>query len=276
MGFRSDRSLSGSPDLDRLAVERVLQRATELSAAETDAATAESHLPGQVSPEAVVQAGAEVGIPVRALRKSIALERVGSVEDEESVADRIVGPDEIVQERFVEITPRELLESLDAWLTSVHHLRRIGPLPAEPDAGVSVRVEWIRRDDVAAKVSRRALGLRGDGRLGEVPSVVATVATVDDDTTALRLTLDRHSKRTASMIVTGTASVVAVGCGVAGAVTLAPVAVAALPAGAVAVFSARSGRRHAARLERETARLVGDIEQRATPPKLLSRRSRRA
>jgi hypothetical protein len=254
-------------ELDRGAVERIIKRVGDLDA------------------DAVVAAGVEVGFDEIELRKAVALERLertASRQHEPVRLERVVGTRTVVEERIVSRDRRAVVDTIDAWLTGVHQLRRtrieeraigsaelpgigVGDGTGASDADVIVSTRWTRRTDVAASVQRSLRGLTGDGKLGEVPTVTVAAVAVADGATAVRVELDRSARyhvARGTVAITAAATVV---LGVAGAVATAPFGLLALPTAAIGTAAAASSRGHARRLHHEAERLITDVEQGVEP-----------
>lgn len=252
-------------ELDRGAVERIIKRVGDLDA------------------DAVVAAGVEVGFDEIELRRAVALERLertASRQHEPVRLERVVGTRTVVEERIVSRDRRAVVDTIDAWLTGVHQLRRTrieeraigsaelpgvgdGADASDPDVIVSTR--WTRRTDVAASVQRSLRGLTGDGRLGEVPTVTVAAVAVADGATAVRVELDRSARYHVASGTVAISAAATVVLGVAGAVATAPFGLLALPTAAIGTAAAASSRGHARRLHREAERLITDVEQGVEP-----------
>jgi hypothetical protein len=95
--------------LDRTALERVLQRAAELQAADADVGDA-------LSEDEILALGREVGLPARHLQQALMEERTRGGIVPSGFLDRAIGPAELVATRVVQ-TPRGSAESLlSQWL----------------------------------------------------------------------------------------------------------------------------------------------------------------
>ena len=101
--------------LDPEAVARVLRRATELSADDVE--------PDGIDPEALVEAAHEAGIPIVAVRRALAIERLGPPPDGQ-VGDVVLGPPVVVVDAEVPGHATDALARVDGWLVAGHHLRR--------------------------------------------------------------------------------------------------------------------------------------------------------
>lgn len=241
--------------LDHDAVERILRRATELSPDE--------HERPAIDQDALVEAASEAGIPVDAVRRSIAIERLGPTSGPATL-DRLVGPTFVLVEREVAVDPDTALDRLSAWLKSRHYLRQERSLPGE--------MTWAKRKGLAASALRSTRSITGEGRLGDVKLLRAQAVPVDDDSCLVRVSIDRSRNRRSKLAagsVLGAGSVVAF----SGAAIATPIGLAGIPIAAVGVGVARTGHRHANSLERELERLL-DAVQSGRGPRSRSGRSR--
>jgi hypothetical protein len=120
--------------IDRTAIERIIQRATELQTGERDIADG-------LSPEEVISLGKEVGIPERYLRQAMLEERSRAIAPAPTGwLDRAVGPGTIRTERVVRGEP-EAVELLLLRYMDDHELLTIqrqqpGRITWEPLGGV--------------------------------------------------------------------------------------------------------------------------------------------
>lgn len=261
--------VTGSERFDGDDVGRILRRAQDLEhrAADSDDAAG-------ISPDAVIEAAAEVGIDRDAVRDSLAIERLETYTPEPKRLDRLGGPAVVTVERVMPMGVGESLEVIETWLTTRHRLRCI------PQADGSLR--FHRRTDTAASIGRRVSGLRGEGRLGTlkvitvraVPQVVGT--TPESPRSLVAVQADRDAPRRSRL--SGGAAIGLAGIGgavvlAAESVTLGPIA--AIPTIGVGYLVARSGRAQSDRVELELERLLSDVE-RGLPPTWRARRSRRS
>lgn len=120
--------------IDRSAIERIIQRATELQTGERDIADG-------LTPDEVVSLGKEVGIPERYLQQAILEERSrASAPAPEGILDRTVGPGTVRAERVVRGAPEEVEQRLSLYMDN-HELLTIqrqqpGRISWEPLRGV--------------------------------------------------------------------------------------------------------------------------------------------
>ena len=244
--------------LDAAAARRVLQRANELA----DAGCG----PEGYRPEALIAAALEVGIPERAARQSLAIERFGAA-PETHRCDRWFGASSVWDECVIELPADHVLDLLDRWLVVAHHLRRQG-------AG-SDEVVWAYRDDLVAGVRRRFSGLFGEGRLAAARSVKAKVHPLDASSTMVRVVVDRRLHRRASLIGGWTLGAGGVALIVLGVVVAAPLVLLAIPLAIVGGALAWANRRQSDRFRRELARLLGAVGEARSPQRIVSSVRRR-
>ena len=258
-------------EFDRAGVERVVQRAAQLDGGTVDS-DGEPLDDDWLDAETLVAAAAEVGIAPALTRRSIAIERLGPAPPPR-VADRLAGPREVTNERTVAADGETAIELLDEWLSAGHHLRRER---RDRSPGL-VEVRWVRRRDVATGVWRRVRSLRGEARLGGRRSVTVRAATVGDDATLVRMTVDRSEAR-AIYLGGGTAMVgvgaAGLGLAAAGAVFVAPMALVAAPVALGGVVVARRGRAAANRLDHEVERVLDAVAERERPAGVHARQRR--
>jgi len=99
----------GGGRIDRAALERIMQRAAELQASETDVGEG-------LTSEEVLALGREVGIPGRYLQQAMLEQSTAIVPAEEAgLAGRIVGPHEVRAHRVVVGEPDEAARALISW-----------------------------------------------------------------------------------------------------------------------------------------------------------------
>ncbi len=241
--------------LDPDAAERVLRRAGDIADADEREGTDDG-----IEPAALISAAVEVGIPERAVRQSLAIERLGPPPVGGRL-DAMAGVATVAEQRVVRAPPDVVLDRLDRWLTGSHHLRTERRRPGE--------IEWARRDDVVGGVRRRVSGLSGRGRLGHAHRVRATVSPIDADTTIVRVSVDRHAQRRSVLAAGSTLGVGAVVVGAVGAAVTAPFAFAAIPAGVAGGLVFSSGRHQADTIRCELARLLDSIGEGRPPEGVL-------
>ena len=242
--------------LDRDEVERILRRATELAAASEprDPVTG-------VSIVALVAAADEVGLPIEAVQRSIAVERLGPLPTRH-VGDRLLGSCVLSVDGEADGASPEVLRRLDAWLVDGHHLRRDR---LKPDHG-----EWSKRRGIVGAAVRAVRRGTGEGQLGDVHQVTATARETGTGTCVVRVSVDRtHDRRVFAATGAAVGVAGAAGATAVAAVVAAPLVLIAAPVAAVAGLGvAATGRRRARRTQREVELLLDAIEEGSKPTKL--------
>ncbi|MCU1389811.1 MAG: hypothetical protein JWL72_3149 [Ilumatobacteraceae bacterium] len=241
--------------LDPEVVSRVIRRALEISGPIT---IDDSKATG-VRRDALIAAAGEVGLPVVAVLRSIAVEHLGQL-PAARVGDRIVGAAVIAVDDEIAGTPEDVLARIDRWLVDGHHRRR--------DRLRGGTGEWSKRSGLVGGTMRRMRKATGEGRLGDYRHVGATAEDIGTGSTAVRVTVDRQTDRT--LAAAGGAAVILGGAGgVVATAAAGPVVLLAAPfviVGGVSV--ALSGRRRAKRTEVEIARLLEAVADHNTPTRL--------
>jgi len=178
---------SGSePTIARAALERVLARATELQASNTEA-------PEGISEARLVEIGREVGIPAEHLRLALAEERSRSpyAEAEHGPLLDGLGVVQISAQRSVPGKPADLLANIDAWMKREEGLDSNRRLPN--------RLSWAPRNGPLSFIYN-AMGRSGRSlELVRTDEVSATVTAIDAARTVVRFDADltrlRRSQR---------------------------------------------------------------------------------
>ncbi|MET0145066.1 MAG: hypothetical protein ABW328_09815 [Ilumatobacteraceae bacterium] len=240
--------------LDRAAATRVLRRASETAG---DASLVDVDV---IDEQTLIAAAGEVGIPVAAVRRAIAVERLGPPPPTH-VGDGIVGTATVSVDAELTGNAGAVLARIDTWMVSGHHLRR--------DRRRDGHGEWTKRPGAVGAGLRTVRGATGEGRLGDVRRVTATVRDTGDGTCVVRVQVDRHVDRTvraaAGAVVGGGA---AAGI-VLGALAVGPMLLVVAPAAlAIGVGLAATGRSRAGRVEHEVERLLDAVDQQARPARL--------
>jgi hypothetical protein len=267
--------------LDSDAARRVLRRAQDIAAAHGrdggDAAEATSG----VSPQALVDAAEEVGIDADAVRDALALERFDADSPEPQAFDRLSGPSAVSVEHVVDQSPSRSLEIAEDWLSVAHRMRCV----RTPEGGLDCRP----RPGLTASVGRTANGMSGEVNIEAVARLTVSVqalvtdATPERPRTLVRIVADRRTSRRRRLgvgAVAGATGAGAMAVGVAGAVVgsvatvVAPMFGVPLMIGGYA--TARSGRRHADKVELELMRVLSGVDRGERPVGLVGRAARRA
>ena len=245
--------------LDSAVVARVLRRAGEIAVPIPD-----GHTSHGIAEASLIAAAGEVGLPVDALKRSLAVERLGPPPPIHR-ADRIFGVSVVVVDHEIVGSVGEVLERIDAWMVNGHHLRR-ERRRVDSRAG---QIEWGKRSGIAGVTARTIRSATGEGGLGVLREVTATASDTGLGSCAVRITADRRSERQwfvgggAAVAATGTTGVVIAAIVATPLVLLASPAVVAAGAGVAA-----RGRARARRTEREIVRLLDAVEQELAPTRL--------
>ncbi len=241
--------------LDANVVARILRRAGdfERTGDVQDAA-------GTIAEASLIAAAEEVGLSVDAVRRSIAVERLGPL-PLERFGDRILGPSQVYADEEIDVPAEDALARVDAWLVDGHHLRR--------DVLRSGHGEWSKRSGLVGVTVRTIRNATGEGKLGDFERVSATARDTGRGSSMVRIMIDRSTNR---RFAGSGGTVVAVG-GVTGVVVAAvaatPVVLLAMPAAIVAgVGVALTGRKRARDTEREIRRLLDAVGAGADPTRL--------
>ena len=182
--------------LDRVALERVLARASEIQSQAGDGGDGTELM----TEEQVVELGKEVGLSPEHLRQAMAEERARlGVVEERGLASRLLGAGIISASRTVRGRPDEVLATLDTWMQRDECLRI--------KRQVADRIVWQPRDDFMGML-RRNFQLGGTryplSRAGEL---AATVIPITNERVLVKLDANIASARSATArnatIVTG-------------------------------------------------------------------------
>jgi hypothetical protein len=241
--------------LDANVVGRILRRASDLERAgdvHDEAAT--------IAESSLIAAAEEVGLSVEAVRRSIAVERLGPLPVARR-GDRILGPSQVFADGEVDVPADDALTRVDSWMVDGHHLRR--------DALRSGHGEWSKRSGLVGVTVRTIRNATGEGKLGDFERVSAAARDTGSGSSVVRITVDRRTNR---RFGGGGGSVVAV-AGMTGVVVTAvaatPLVLVAMPAAIVAgVGVALTGRKRARGTEREILRLLDSVGAGAGPTRL--------
>jgi hypothetical protein len=248
--------------IDAKVVARILRRAGDLERTGVHDETS------TIAEASLIAAAEEVGLSVDAVRRSIAIERLGPLPAGRR-GDRIVGPSQVYADGEVDVPADDALVRVDSWLVDGHHLRR--------DVLRSGHGEWSKRSGLVGMTARTIRNATGEGKLGDFERVSAAACDSGSGSAVVRITIDRTTSR---RFAGGGGTVVAVG-GVTGvavaAAVSAPVVLLAMPAAIVAgVGVALTGRKHARDTEREIRRLLDAVGAGADPTRLSVEMVRRA
>jgi hypothetical protein len=247
----------GTPaGIDRPALERILQRAAELQAAERDIGHA-------LSPDEVLALGREVGIPDRYLQQALLEERVRVDTEPAGVWERIAGSASVVAQRAVPGPVERVERSLLGWVDQNElfcvQRQQPGRIVWEPVGGITAA---LRRSSAAIRSGRPFMLSRAD-------TVSATILPLDPGRS--HVALSAATRRTRAEYVGGGAAMAATG--VAGTALLVllgallPAALMATPAGFIAGYAtARRYRGAVERIQLGLERALDHLEHGAMRP----------
>ncbi len=101
---------SKNPVIDRAALDRIIQRATELQ-------TGEREIGDSLTPDEVLALGKEVGIPGKYLQQAMLEQQsAGTPSADVGLIGRLVGPSEVRAQRVVRGDPEEVIRGLLTWM----------------------------------------------------------------------------------------------------------------------------------------------------------------
>jgi hypothetical protein len=249
--------------LDHDTVGRVLRRASDLADAGPDP------LPtfGGVSERVLVESAAEVGIPVVAVRRALAIERLDPL-PRHRVGDRVVGAAVVAVDAEVVGTSTDVLARLDAWFVDGHHLHRHRVRDGHG--------AWTKRRGLVGRTVRTVRGAIGEGQLGRMRRVDVSTGDTGTGTTVVRVEVDRSRDRKAAAAAGAAVAAVATAGTVALAAVTAPVLLVAAPLGLVAgVRVAASGRGRATAVAGEVDRVLDAVDDGVSPTRLRTDVARR-
>ena len=170
--------------IDRAALERILQRATELQAAERD--------PGHdMTPDELLALGKEVGLPQRYLQQALLEEkaRVGTGGEGGFIA-RLAGPASATAQRVVQGDVERVQAELISYMDE-HEM-----LLVQREQEGAVLWEPIKGFQGAVRRSTAAFGRTSRGYLlDRVPSLRGTIASLEPGYVHVSLTADLRARR---------------------------------------------------------------------------------
>lgn len=209
-----------SSRIDRVALDKIIQRAAELQTGEHDVGD-------NLTPDEVLALGKDVGIPSRYLQQAM-LEHQTTVEvhADRSLVGRAVGPAEVQSQRVVQGDVADVLASLQVWMDRnemmVVQRQQQGWTSWEPLRGMQAA---IRRGAASLDTTKPKF------MLARAEVVVATATQLESGYTHISLSATLRATR--REYLTGSVASVAVGTGMGAAVAvLLPVSLLALiPAG---------------------------------------------
>lgn len=249
--------------LDQQVVARILRRASELAKADEQRAGG-TEIGQGVGEAALIAAADEVGLSVTAVRRSIAVERLGRPPVARR-GDKMFGASVVVVDDEISGAVPDVLGRLDAWMVDGHHLRR----ERWRDDGTAGHAEWSKRSGLVGKTVRTIRNATGEGRLGELHRITAEASDTGAGTCVVRVTADRTRDR--QTFAGGGATVAAVGTAgiVVAAIAATPLVLLATPVAVVAgVGIAARGKGRADRTRREIERVLDAVDQGGDPTRL--------
>jgi hypothetical protein len=178
--------------IDRAAIERIIQRATELQTGERDIADG-------LAPDEVVALGQEVGIPERYLKQAMLEERSRlDLPASRGILDRLFGASTVTAQRVVRGDPDRIAERLANWISDEELLmiqrKQPGRLTWEPLHGIAVA---LRRSSAALRGNRTFM-------LSRAQLVTASIAALEPGYTQVVLSADLRPARGALIGGVGT------------------------------------------------------------------------
>jgi hypothetical protein len=240
--------------LDRDAVRRVLRRAVEIEGA------GERSLPDVdgIDADSIVAAATEVGIPEDAVRRSLAVERLGPPPAEHG---GLLGAAVVVVTDEVSGEVDEVLARVDSWLVSGHHMRR--------DRLRGGAGSWSRRRGVVGTTFRNLRQVTGEGYLGDLERIDIVALDSGAGTCLVRVAADRRSERRVRGVTGAAVGTVATAGAVVGALALGPFLLLTAPVTVAAGAGiAVSGRRRARRVASEIDRVLDSVDHGVRPTRL--------
>ncbi len=211
--------MTGGPParIDRAALERILQRATELQAAERD--------PGHdLTADELLALGKEVGLPQRYLQQAMLEERARVHGDDDGLGARLFGPAGAMAQRVVQGTVEDVQAAL------IGYLDEYEMLIVQREQPGAVLWEPVKGFQAAVRRSTAAFGRGSRGYLlDRVTALRGTIAQLEPGYVHVALTANLSGQRNAFLGgATAAASVGAAGTAVLFALAAFPL-VAILP-----------------------------------------------
>jgi len=220
------------PKIDRVALDRIIQRATELQ-------TGEREVGDNLTPDDVLALGKEVGIPARYLQQAmLEHQTMAATAPDSSVLGRLIGPGEIATQRVVQGDVADVIQALVTWMDK----NELMVIQRQQPGWVS----WETLKGMQAAIRRGAASLdttKPKFMLSRTELVVATVTQLESGYS--HVTLTATLRETRREFVIGSAVAATLGAGAtATLVTLGALsAVAMVPIGVGLLVSASLLRR---------------------------------
>jgi hypothetical protein len=248
-----------TPRIDRAALDRIIQRATELQ-------TSDREIGDNLTPEEVLELGKDVGIPAKYLQRAMLEHRSAADVSaaDRTVLGRLVGPGEIQVQRVVQGDPDLAMQGLLAWMER-HELlvvqrQQAGWVSWEPLRGMQAA---IRRGTASLDTSKPKF------MLTKADLVTATVSLLEPGYSQVTLVATVRRHRQAAM----GGGFAGLSLGLAGAIvagTLSPFAVVAVPpllvGGVISWFALRSFRPVVERVQLGLERALDFLERGGAKP----------
>lgn len=188
--------------LDRAAIERIVQRATELQ-------TGEHEIGDELSPDEVLALGKEVGIPDRYIRQAMLEEQSRTMlPAAHGVVDRVFGAAVVTAQRVVAGAPNDVEETLLRWMDDQELLA-----VQRHQAG---RITWEPVRGMQAGLKRMSAGLTGKQpfMLSRASIVSATVTSLEPGYCHVMLSAELRATRAG--FIGGSAALCAIGAAATG------------------------------------------------------------
>jgi hypothetical protein len=224
------------PRIDQAALERILQRATELQSKDREIGE------GLTDTE-LMQLGEEVGILPQHLRKALSEERSRAlVAADRGFVTRVAGPSRVAAQRTVNGKPEKIEAALRDWMEEGELLQVKRRYPD--------RTSWERKEGAFASL-KRSFGAGGRKYvLAGATEVVAKVTATGEEQSHVQLVADLSNKRTGYLI--GSSVLVGSGASISGVLLVLGVVVpaAVIPAVISLPIAARVARSHLKEVEK--------------------------
>ncbi len=224
------------PRIDQAALERILQRATELQSRDREVGE-------ELSETELMQLGEEVGILPQHLRRALSEERSRAlVAADRNPLGRLMGPGKVAAQRTVNGTVDNTEAALKEWMSEGELLQIKRRYPD--------RTSWERKEGAFASL-KRSFGAGGRKYvLAGAAEVISKVAAAGESQTHVQLLADISNKRTGHVI--GSSVLIGSGASVTGILLLLGVMVpaAVVPAIVCIPIAATVARSHLKEVEK--------------------------
>ena len=244
--------------IDRAALDRIIQRATELQ-------TGEREIGDSLTPDEVMDLGKQVGIPARYLRQAmLEHQSVSPAPAGDSLMARWIGPGEIEAQRVVQGSQDDVLGSLLSWMEKnellVIQRQQTGWVSWEPLRGMQAA---IRRGTASLDTSKPKF------MLSRAETVIGTITPLEPG--YCHVTLAATLREARGQLITGSVAAGTIGIAATGvlfALSAIPLVAVAplLPAALVSVLVAKRFRPTAARVQLGLERALDFLERGGIKP----------